>query len=184
VLDFSTVNAIDITSLQGLIDLRGTLDRWAAPVLVEWHFAGVHNSWTRRALAFAGFGLPAIDNVDELGTWCPAYTVATSLAGATEEDERELHVLGRALRAGNGEGVTFEERKGSKNSTRVTSRATSNERPTYVPIYGVDRPFFHIDLQDAVDAAVRDAKKLDSKSYATAGMACTSVDSSERASPV
>lgn len=103
VLDFSTVNVIDITSLQGLIEIRTTLDRYAAPAVVEWHFAGVHNSWSRRALSHAGFGFPA---GDDLGNWCPTYTVA--------EESR--------------------------------------------PIYGVDRPFFHVDLHDAVDLAVRDAK--------------------------
>jgi hypothetical protein len=30
-------------------------------------------------------------------------------------------------------------------------------------VYGVDRPFFHIDLSDAVDAAVRDARKADER---------------------
>jgi sodium-independent sulfate anion transporter 11 len=30
-------------------------------------------------------------------------------------------------------------------------------------VYGVDRPFFHLDLHDAVDAAVRDARTADQK---------------------
>ncbi|KAH7356096.1 sulfate transporter family-domain-containing protein [Pyrenochaeta sp. MPI-SDFR-AT-0127] len=151
VLDFSTVNIIDITSIQGLIDLRHTLDRYAAPALVEWHFAGVHNRWTRRALAFAGFGFPTVDSVDELGSWCPAYTVTASLAGATEEEQRDLESLRSRIR--------YDEA-----GRRLSSKGTLHREKSRVePVYGVDRPFFHIDLHDAVDAAVRDAKKQDER---------------------
>lgn len=164
VLDFSTVNVIDITSLQGLIELRSTLDRYASPSLVEWHFAGVHNSWTRRALAFAGFGFPAGNSVDELGNWCPAYTVATSFAGATEEDQRELEALRRDLHASDAESHCSNGTKRSRRRRSETHVSTlRSEKPTFSPITGVDRPFFHIDLHDAVDAAVRDAKSRDEK---------------------
>ncbi|KAJ4351476.1 uncharacterized protein N0V89_006819 [Didymosphaeria variabile] len=78
VLEFSTVNVIDVTSVQGLIDMRTTLDRYAAPNVVEWHFAGVHNRWTRRALANAGFGRPSTKNPAAFAAWCPAYVVSPS----------------------------------------------------------------------------------------------------------
>jgi sodium-independent sulfate anion transporter 11 len=166
VLDFSTVNVIDITSLLGLIDLRSTLDRYAAPAMVEWHFAGVHNSWTRRALSFAGFGFPASNSVDGLGNWCPAYTVATSLVGATEDEQHDLGILQRDIRAS--------EQKAQRTSSTAQLQTPSNsalskssaplaEPPLMSPLYGVDRPFFHLDLHDAVDAAVRDAKRLDQR---------------------
>ena len=58
ILDFSSVNNVDITSVQHLIDVRNQLDHYAAPDVVDWHFACVHNRWTKRALAAAGFGLP------------------------------------------------------------------------------------------------------------------------------
>lgn len=153
VLDFSTINIIDITSLQGLIDLRNTLDRHAAPTSVEWHFAGVHNPWTRRALAFAGFGFPAMDNEVEERRWCPAYTVATSLACATEADECELECLQAIMKTGD------IESKGD--GYAPPGSPISSEKRNHQPLCGVDRPFFHIDLHDAVDAAVRDAKKQD-----------------------
>jgi sodium-independent sulfate anion transporter 11 len=167
VLDFSTVNIIDITSLQGLIELRTSLDRYAAPALVEWHFACVHNRWTRRALANAGFGLPAGDSFDELGNWCPAFTVATSLAGATEDEQRDLEFLRREVQMQDAESrLAATQRKDSKATVEdkhsITS-ATSGPRSRLTPIYGIDRPLFHIDLHDAVDAAVRDAKRQDSK---------------------
>jgi sodium-independent sulfate anion transporter 11 len=164
VLDFSTVNVIDITSLQGLIELRSTLDRYAAPGLVEWHFAGVHNSWTRRALAYAGFGLPASNSLDDLGNWCPAYTVVASLAGATEEEQRDLGNLRHETQARDEESRRAASKSSSASEEKsVSASATAKERPSLAPIYGIDRPFFHIDLHDAVDAAVRDAEKQDRK---------------------
>jgi sodium-independent sulfate anion transporter 11 len=167
VLDFSTVNIIDITSLQGLIELRTSLDRYAAPALVEWHFAGVHNRWTRRALANAGFGLPAGDCLDELGNWCPAYTVATSLAGATEDEQRDLEILRREVHMQDAESRLAATQRNDSKATiedkHSISSATSGPRSTMTPIYGIDRPLFHIDLHDAVDVAVRDAKRQDSK---------------------
>jgi sodium-independent sulfate anion transporter 11 len=56
ILDFSSVNYVDVTSIQSLIDVRNQLDRYAAPQPVQWHFAHVNNRWTKRALVSAGFG--------------------------------------------------------------------------------------------------------------------------------
>jgi sodium-independent sulfate anion transporter 11 len=156
VLDFSTVNIIDITSIQGLIDLRNALDRYAAPAMVEWHFAGVHNRWTRRALAFAGFGFPAANSQDDLGSWCPAYTVATSLAGATEAEQREVEMLQTEMR-----GKDMESRRENYKST--TQSAADENKHTYQPLYGVERAVFQRDLHDAVDTAVRDARRQDER---------------------
>ncbi|RAR14062.1 sulfate permease [Stemphylium lycopersici] len=157
VLDFSTVNILDITSIDGLKSLRETLDRYAAPGLVEWHFAGVHNRWTRKALSFAGFGFPATTDVVGLGDWCPAYTVTTSLAGAMDEENKEMEAAQRKAH-------TRDEESG-KNITQTSEMQLQtnvpNEKRQFNPIYGIDRPFFHLDLYDAVDAAVRDARKAD-----------------------
>ncbi|KAL6703510.1 hypothetical protein ACN47E_009608 [Coniothyrium glycines] len=159
VLDFSTINIIDMTSIQGLIDLRNTLDRYAAPALVEWHFAGVHNQWTRRALSFAGFGSPAADHRNELASWCPAYTVATSLAGATEAELRELEARQAETRS-------KDEESGRDDTMTALEEKAATAGQHYQPLYGVDRPFFHLDLHDAVDAAVRDAKCQDERDVA------------------
>lgn len=77
ILDFSSVNNVDITSVQHLIDVRNQLDHYAAPDVVDWHFACIHNRWTKRALAAAGFGYPA--QPSELGEsrrWKPIFSVA------------------------------------------------------------------------------------------------------------
>jgi len=150
VLDLSTVNFIDITSVNGLIDLRSTLDRYAAPAVVEWHFAGVHNRWTRRALAFAGFGTPSLTSDGGLASWYPTYTVATSGASAAE--------------AGPPNATAPACNADSENHDSDNEKSLSLvEKGVCQPIYGVNRPFFHVDLHDAVDAAVRNAKRQDER---------------------
>ncbi|CAA9961975.1 Sulfate permease protein [Pyrenophora teres f. maculata] len=157
VLDFSTVNVLDITSIDGLKGLRDTLDRHAAPGVVEWHFAGVHNRWTRKALAFAGFGFPALSDANETGTWCPAYTVTTSLAGATEDERKDKDAAQLQLR---NQDLESGKPQTEVNISRFQS-PQSNEKRRFNPVFGIDRPFFHLDLHDAVDMAVRDAKHAD-----------------------
>ncbi|RMZ70599.1 sulfate permease 2 [Pyrenophora seminiperda CCB06] len=163
VLDFSTVNVLDITSIDGLKGLRDTLDRHAAPGVVEWHFAGVHNRWTRKALAFAGFGFPALSDANEMGNWCPAYTVTTNRAGATEEvlkgsGTAQLQLQKQDLESGK-----------SQTEMKVSQCQSiqSNEKRRFNPVYGIDRPFFHLDLHDAVDMAVRDAQNADRREAQT-----------------
>lgn len=167
VLDCSAVNNVDITSVQGLVDARAALDQHACcegggerGSCVEWHFAGLTNPWARRALAVAGFGLTT---VTALGTTPPArggnisaddgpeptcgfepvYVVApSSVAGATAEVRR---------RARPGPGVEEEGRAEEVLDARMAV------------VHGVDRPFFHVDLTEAVDAAIKNAKRVEER---------------------
>lgn len=124
---------MDITSVQGLIDLRNSLDRHAAPGIVDWHFAHVYNRWTRRALAVAGFGYPSSDNTEALGCWKPAVTLA-ALPRVGDEDEREGP-------------LELDQEEGGE-----TERMAS--------LNSVDRPLFHVDLVGAVRAAVAEARRI------------------------
>ncbi len=101
--------------MQHLIDVRNQLDRHAAPEKVEWHLACIHNRWTKRALASAGFGYPSPTNADGpalFNRWKPVFSVAeiggaASAAAAAElsENERELRRLRtRDLEGGGGGG--------------------------------------------------------------------------------
>ena len=74
ILDFSSVNNVDVTSVQNLIDIRNQLDRWTYPDHVDWHIACINNRWTRRALASAGFGTPTPPGYHE--RWKPLFSVA------------------------------------------------------------------------------------------------------------
>jgi sodium-independent sulfate anion transporter 11 len=136
VLDFSSVNNIDATSVQTLLDTRNQLDRYAAPDHIDWHFANITNRWTRRGLAAAGFGLrrqddsatQSIFSFAELG----GDDSAAAAAAATE--------------------------KGSKTNDIESAQPTRQTSKRQLVIQGLNRPLFHFDLQEAVEAAVADAK--------------------------
>jgi len=153
VLDFAAVNNMDVTCVQGLIDLRNTLDKYCSPDAVELHFANVHNRWTRRGLAASGFGYPSSKNAEGLESWQPAYTIAAILDPELSENKKARPVDPEANRTSTG--------SGADKSTLVEEQ---NERSGMAAVYGVNRPFFHADLHDAVDAAVRDARYRDGNS--------------------
>ena len=101
------------------------------------------------------------------------------MAGATETDRRvagarrkEVEERDEESRRGNGGNVAARNEgdavpmdstmnlepklEGESNNKEEASETSGLE-----PVYGIDRPFFHIDLTDAVDTAVRDAKRRD-----------------------
>ncbi|KAI9158266.1 Sulfate permease [Paramyrothecium foliicola] len=167
ICDFSSVNHMDVTSVQGLSDLRNTLDRYAAPDTVEWHFANVHNRWTRRALAAAGFGYPLAQDSKGLQAWQPSYNIASILLG--DDDFTEVK---------NKDKFEIDEERGQARNTKVgqpspvvevgdalsgitsfeTGHSVACESRPMAAVFGVDRPFFHVDLVDALDSAVRNAQ--------------------------
>lgn len=147
VLDFAAVNNVDVTSLQGLIDLRNSFDRYAAPDTVEWHFANVYSRWTRRALACAGFGYPTSQNEYGLKRWKPIYSIADTLVDDVWDPSRHRP-----------RGQQEDEPACTSLSNSITSVEAESRRAA---MSGVDRPFFHVDLHDAVEAAVCDARRKD-----------------------
>lgn len=167
VLDFSAVNNLDITCIQGLIDLRNSLDRYSAPDAVEWHFANVHNRWTRRALASAGFGYPTSQNPESLAKWTPVYSIAATLG------EKDVQIPSESRRVGDLEAdaqpaLEIENKSFTSAGESTTTddsqvKLASGHGQSMAAIYGVDLPFFHIDLLDAVEVAVRDAHNKDNK---------------------
>ncbi|KAF7552284.1 hypothetical protein G7Z17_g4430 [Cylindrodendrum hubeiense] len=177
VLDFSSVNNLDITCIQGLIDLRNSLDRYSAPDAVEWHFANIHNRWARRALASAGFGFPTSQNSEALDSWTPAYSIATTLietdAHINHNHPRERDIESDTICVEDPvEGQSSETEKGkvvnapgglSTDAKDVPATYSSGNHQPMAAIFGVDRPFFHIDLVDAVGVAVKDAENKDKK---------------------
>ncbi|KAK1996069.1 sulfate permease [Colletotrichum falcatum] len=152
VLDCSAVNTVDSGAVEGLVDLRGQLGRWAAPEPVEWHFAGLHSRWTRRALSVSGFGCPTA------GKGLDGFEPVFGLAG----------LAGRPA-------VLCQRRAGEK-----TACGASDSEDPWCPsleegglgpkegagarlgaVGGINRPFFHLDLPSAVESAVRSAMSKD-----------------------
>ncbi|CAK4034108.1 sulfate permease [Lecanosticta acicola] len=164
ILDFSSVNNVDITSVQNLIDVRNQLDRYTAPERVQWHFATINNRWTKRALASAGFGFPAYDNV-EYSRWKPIFNVAEiggrlSAAADAEEKEkrRELRSrddpeLGQRMEADSIAASDSQSRDSGVVGSKSQAYSTTSTVKVAV-VHGLNRPFFHVDLSSAVQSAI------------------------------
>ncbi|KAI0021660.1 sulfate permease [Xylariomycetidae sp. FL0641] len=136
ILDCSAVHHLDSGAVEGLLDLRAQLDRWARPDPVQWHFAHLDGPWARRALAEAGFGVPARG---EMAGWAPAFAVA----GKGREMGGEGYGVGEGAR----------ERRGSLGQAEkglpvvdVPARTSSN----MAAVHGVNRPNFHVDVAAAM----------------------------------
>ncbi|CZS91370.1 hypothetical protein WAI453_011655 [Rhynchosporium graminicola] len=149
IFDFSAVNNVDVSSVQNLVDVRHQLDRYASPATVGWHFANISSRWTRRALASAGFGY-AKSNSPELN-WKSIISVAEfddSASTINSQEKRKLDIEHQSqddeIRGDSAPRAPAYE----KSSANVTVTGKS------VPLYGFNRPFFHIDVFAAVEAAL------------------------------
>ncbi|KAI3339536.1 sulfate permease [Ustulina deusta] len=147
ILDFSSVNNVDVTSIQGLIDTRTQLDHHTYPDRAEWHIASVSNRWTRRALAASGFGFPRVpaDAAAEKAYWRPIFSVAAS-EGLSGSEKESVVVTQKDIEAGSADRI-------SSSSQDVASRP--NELPEKLAsLHGVNRPYFHLDVGAAVETAI------------------------------
>ncbi|KAI0401934.1 sulfate permease [Xylaria palmicola] len=148
ILDFASVNNIDVTSIQSLIDTRTQLDYHTYPDHAEWHIADVRNRWTRRALAATTFGFPhaSADASAENTYWRPIFNVAAS--EGIYESEKVIVVPQKDIEAGSEspDGILSLGRGDSGRSYEVPGKLTS--------INGVNRPYFHLDVSSAVDTAI------------------------------
>ncbi|KAM6532822.1 hypothetical protein FALCPG4_005872 [Fusarium falciforme] len=155
IFDFSTVNNVDVTSIQALIDVRNQLDKFAAPEIVDWHFAHIENRWTKRALAAAGFGFRTPRESDGAGQWKAIFSIADlggsdSAATAAAFDEKaKTSPVRQDIEA-------VDDSINSQLSEKGVSRDPSHSR--LVAVQGLNRPYFHLDLQEAVDAAISNAE--------------------------
>lgn len=158
ILDFSSVNNVDVTAVQVLIDVRNQLDKYAAPQTVDWHFANVENRWTKRALAAAGFGYktPTQDPTEAPGHWKAIFSIAD--LGGSESAEKAAAIEEREeLKTAHQYDI---ERAGSDDITPSDKDVPKNPNShRLVAVHGLNRPYFHFDLQEAVEAAVENAER-------------------------
>ncbi|KPM43278.1 Sulfate permease 2 [Neonectria ditissima] len=151
ILDFSTVNNVDVTSIQGLIDVRNQLDRFASPQVVDWHFANIENRWTKRALAAAGFGFRTPRDDESAGQWKAIFSIADLGGDDSAANAIALGEKGNRIR----QDIEAVDAVNSQDSDKGFNKG-SNSRLTAVQ--GLNRPYFHLDLQEALDAAVMNAE--------------------------
>jgi sodium-independent sulfate anion transporter 11 len=168
ILDFSSVNNVDTTSIQQLIDVRNQLDRYTAPSVVDWHFSSINNRWTKRALVAAGFGYPTVSPRDgTISRWKPIFSVAElggsdSAAAAAEaisnEKELQQHRAREHNRPNTGDAITADSDSASGSDLKSAVRLRVPLRTAVVN--GINRPLFHIDLTSALQSAIANVKAL------------------------
>jgi len=158
ILDFSSVNNVDITSVQQLIDVRNQLDRYVAPDAVDWHFASINNRWTKRALASAGFGYLS-EGTELQRRWKAIFSVAEiggsdSAANAAElganEKIRHQHSKIDSVDVA----IKNDEFGGSIDGDINKHANIALKRSRKVIVNSVNRPLFHIDLTIALQNAI------------------------------
>ncbi|KAI1356839.1 sulfate permease [Xylaria sp. FL0043] len=165
ILDFSSVNNVDVTSTQMLIDVRNQLDRYAAPDVVDWHIACIQNRWTKRALVSAGFGYPAVRADGTHSRWKSIFSIAeiggsesAAAAAEREANEKELavtHSRAQDTEAGRSEGIQPSGASSTSASDSVSKARNQEPRsPRRAVVHGVNRPLFHIDLTSALQSAI------------------------------
>ncbi|EEY19900.1 Sulfate permease 2 [Verticillium nonalfalfae] len=164
ILDFSSVNNVDITSVQQLIDVRNQLDRYASPDVVDWHIACINNRWTKRALAAAGFGYPTESHSGMQHRWRSIFSVAEiggsdSAAAVAEKQANQREFASQLSRAADEEAALKlaedddEPRKASGSADRRTNVHVGAKRRGVV-VHGLNRPLFHVDLTSAMQSAI------------------------------
>ncbi|CAD0106770.1 unnamed protein product, partial [Aureobasidium uvarum] len=164
ILDFSSVNNVDVTSVQHLIDVRNQLDRYTTPEKVQWHFAHINNRWTRRALASAGFGYPTEEG-EEFQRWKPIFSVAelggssSAAADAEYAMNHPEHKRHRDLELGQSQSreITGESSEASSDIDQAIQNSKaygSQVNQKKIVVHGLNRPFFHIDLTSALQSAI------------------------------
>ncbi|KAL4898224.1 sulfate transporter family-domain-containing protein [Aspergillus ambiguus] len=183
ILDFSSVNNVDVTSVQNLIDVRNQLDMYASPNSVQWHFAHINNRWTKRALAAAGFGFPTPSSDDGFHRWKPIFSVAeiegSASAAAHAEMVNNEHAHHGAhhgdLETGLKQDPDLIERETHGVDSSDGSSSTQDDklqrdlkdskaymsRRKVAMVQGINRPFFHIDLTSALQSALANAGEPD-----------------------
>ncbi|KAK9243165.1 sulfate transporter family-domain-containing protein [Lipomyces tetrasporus] len=162
ILDFSSVNNVDITSVQNLIDIRNQLDRWAAPDVVQWHLACINNRWTKRALISAGFGYPTPPFPDASYTfrWKPIFSVSDigvpSESAPTVVDEHRLHHDSKDVENGLSGGAveTESDSINFEKSIQDCEAYRTGDTPKIAVVQGLNVPFFYVDLTSALQSAI------------------------------
>lgn len=160
ILDFSSVNNVDITSVQQLIDVRNQLDKYTSPEAVDWHLASINNRWTKRALVSAGFGYPSTGSEIQ-HRWKPIFSVAeiggdSSAAHQAEILENEKTIAHQKTNEAQGkdagDAITSNSSSSSQKGVKRFNKGALSTRTAVV--HGLNRPLFHIDLTSALDSAI------------------------------
>lgn len=137
-----------------MIDVRNQLDRFASPEVVDWHFANIENRWTKRALAAAGFGFRTPRDGETAGQWKAIFSIAD--LGGDDSPSAAIALEEKAGRISLRQDIEAVDAISAQGSDKDLSKGPSNSR--LVAVQGLNRPYFHLDLQEALDAAIMSAE--------------------------
>lgn len=166
ILDFSSVNNVDVTSTQMLIDVRNQLDRYTAPDVVDWHIACINNRWTKRALVSAGFGYPTVRADGAHSRWKSIFSIAeiggsesAAAVAEREANEKELAVTqskAKDIEAAEADAIRPSGASSTSASDSVGAKAKNPApgSPRRAVVHGINRPLFHVDLTSALQSAI------------------------------
>ncbi|KAF4342589.1 family sulfate permease [Fusarium beomiforme] len=162
ILDFSSVNNVDITSIQRLIDIRNQLDSYASPDGVDWHFACITNRWSKRALVSAGFGVPYKPNENITHRrWKSIFSVAEIGGKDSAAALAQEHEMTPKYTANND--TDEEPLIGGLSSARSYGSMSSGElekqKRRGAVIHSPDKPLFHVDLTSALQSAITNVEE-------------------------
>lgn len=143
VFDFATVNNLDSTGIQTLLDVQTAINKYADRE-IQWHFANINSPSIRNALLTGGFGSQNGGNQGEILPVVPASqdgpTKRITKSVETTSSERDVE-----------EALSHPE---EKHSVHEEHRLSNDSQLTSLPGLPVDKyPFFHWNLEEAVRAA-------------------------------
>ncbi|OQE27240.1 hypothetical protein PENSTE_c004G09742 [Penicillium steckii] len=161
ILDCASVNNLDVTCVQTLVDVRNQLDRYAAPHRVQWHFAHLNNRWAKRSLAAAGFGQPTSQLMDPNRKWKPIFSVAEMHGDASAVRSKLDSLDGKDVETGLQKEPFTKDSESKSVDESISTGVTSGDKTqlrkgsaSKVIIENVNRPFFHVDLTTALESAL------------------------------
>ncbi|KAF5248512.1 hypothetical protein FANTH_5913 [Fusarium anthophilum] len=163
ILDFSSVNNVDITSIQRLIDLRNQLDSYASPDGVDWHFACINNRWSKRALVSAGFGVPYKPNEGTAPRrWKSIFSVAEiggKDSAAAIVQETDLDEITPKHMDNTDEEPLIGGFSSVKSYGSMSSGDLEKQKRRGAVVHGLDKPLFHVDLTSALQNAITNVEE-------------------------
>ncbi|KAF9770727.1 hypothetical protein IL306_011669 [Fusarium sp. DS 682] len=163
ILDFSSVNNVDITSIQRLIDIRNQLDSYASPDGVDWHFACINNRWSKRALVSAGFGVPYKPNEDITHRrWKSIFSVAEiggKDSAAVPAQETGFHELTPRYTDNTDEEPLIGGFSSVKSYGSMSSGELEKQKRRGAVVHSLDKPLFHVDLTSALQSAITNVEE-------------------------
>jgi sodium-independent sulfate anion transporter 11 len=175
ILDCCSVDLLDVTSVQVLLDTRHVLERHAAPRHVQWHFANIGSPWSKRALAAAGFGYPTFDDQGprEFGGVYSFAELDASIQPVQAPRNRSSHAASTAAAAkkkkeGSDNSSPTDLESGEKSDASFTmdgekkegvvekleDTPSTNEMERLRAVHGMNRPFFHPDIESALTSVL------------------------------